>query len=214
VFLTPSSRRFLIALACGLGLSARVLALDVLVVDQNNEPLANAVVSIPKGSIAQVPTEAAVMDQQNKRFVPYVLAIEKGRQVVFPNSDSIRHHVYSFSEAKTFEIKLYKGVPNQPLAFEKEGIVVLGCNIHDSMIGYIYVSPWPEFAMTSDSGRLRLEGEHNEVLVWHPRLKSGTTPIRVPLTETAEVHTLKLDVKAPVKRSFKNKFNRYYDDES
>jgi hypothetical protein len=102
-----------------------------------------------------------------------VLAVQVGTAVAFPNSDDIRHHVYSFSPAKTFELKLYKGIPSNPLIFEHPGTVVLGCNIHDQMVGYIYVLPTPYFAKTGPSGRVELTGlpgGRYDVQIWHPRL--------------------------------------------
>ena len=112
------------------------------IVDQNNVPLANAVVEYAAAIPAQqaVNEQIYIMDQVNKQFVPHVLVIPENSFVSFPNSDDIRHHVYSFSSAKTFELKLYAGKPKSPVQFNKKGLVVMGCNIHDSMVGYIYVS--------------------------------------------------------------------------
>ncbi len=77
------------------------------------------------------------MDQQGHQFVPHLLVVQAGTEVTFPNSDNVSHHVYSFSPTKPFELPLYKGDVYPPVTFEKAGIVVVGCNIHDSMLGYI-----------------------------------------------------------------------------
>jgi len=115
------------------------------------------------------------MDQQNKAFVPHVLVVPVGTPVMFPNRDNIRHHVYSFSPAKRFELPLYIGTPAAPVVFDKPGVVVLGCNIHDWMVGYIYVSATPYFAKTGEDGRARLgdvpAGAY-EARVWHPRMRA------------------------------------------
>jgi hypothetical protein len=103
-----------------------------------------------------------------------VMAVQAGTAVSFPNSDNIRHHVYSFSPAKKFELPLYSGVPAEPVVFDKVGFITLGCNIHDWMIAYIAVLPTPYFQVTRQDGRAVLKdlpaGQHT-VRVWHPALK-------------------------------------------
>jgi len=114
-----------------------------------------------------------VVDQIDKEFVPRVKPILVGSQVSFPNHDNIRHEVYSFSPAKTFELPLYAGTPAKPVLFDKPGVVVLGCNIHDWMVGYIYVSESPWFAKTAADGKTVLRGlppGRYVVRAWHPRL--------------------------------------------
>ena len=93
-----------------------------------------------------MPTAASpreVVDQIDKEFVPYVKPVRTGSFVQFPNKDHIRHHVYSFSAPSKFELPLYMGTPAQPVLFDKPGVVKLGCNIHDWMIGYVYVTDSP-----------------------------------------------------------------------
>lgn len=113
------------------------------------------------------------MDQRDQEFAPHVLAIHTGTQVKFPNSDNIRHQVYSFSPAKRFELRLYEGTPSDPLLFDKPGVVVLGCNIHDWMVGYIYVTDDSWFGVTDSNGQLKLDqmpaGHYNATL-WHPQI--------------------------------------------
>ena len=162
------------------------------VVDQTGAPVSNAVISLLQGEITSVPSDAAIMDQVDLQFKPLVLTVKKGRQVIFPNSDNIRHHVYSFSEPKSFEIKLYAGVPKQPLLFDQAGIAVLGCNIHDSMVGYIYVADSPYFWQTSETGQISLAGvtainqskqPPERIRIWHPWSDQGTSPIEVKLSD-------------------------------
>ncbi len=74
----------------------------VLVLDQNGQPLANAVIESRHEALQRVPDEIAVIDQVNKRFEPMVIAIAQGQSVNFPNNDNIRHHVYSFSPIRQF----------------------------------------------------------------------------------------------------------------
>ena len=113
-----------------------------VVVTSNGQPVADAVVvAVPTdGALPAGKVRAEQLDQIDKEFVPRVKPVLVGSTVAFPNKDSVRHHVYSFSPAKRFELPLYAGVPSQPVLFDRPGVVVLGCNIHDWMVGYIYVA--------------------------------------------------------------------------
>lgn len=165
-------------------------SVEALVTDDRGKPVADAVISTTPAvaSAATRPAAPAVMDQQNKEFVPYVLAIPVGTPVAFPNRDNIRHHVYSFSAAKRFELPLYIGTPATPVVFDTPGVVVLGCNIHDWMVGYVYVMGTPYFAKTGPDGRAYV-GElplgAYEVRVWHPRMKGDPEKTGQPATIAA-----------------------------
>ena len=98
----------------------------------------------------------AAIAQVDREFVPYMTVLQTGTTVTFPNRDPIQHHVYSFSPAKSFEIKLYSGKSPSEILFDKPGVVTLGCNIHDWMIGYMLVVSTPYFAKTDAGGIARL----------------------------------------------------------
>ena len=123
------------------------------------------------------------MDQRARQFAPTVVPIQAGTDVLFPNSDDVRHHVYSFSYPNAFELKLYHGEPSEPVRFDDAGIVVLGCNIHDGMIGYLQVVDTPWFATSPASGTARIAnapvGAYT-LRVWHPDL--GTRYLNRPVT--------------------------------
>ncbi|RUO79629.1 methylamine utilization protein [Pseudidiomarina taiwanensis] len=144
--------------------------LDVVVFDNSGAPLAEAIVSIP--ILANEPTQpsTAIVDQVDKMFVPFVLPVRPGVTINFPNSDNIRHQVYSFSEAKPFELPLYSNQEAPAITFDKPGLVVLGCNIHDGMRAYVLVSPYIESVVTDADGVATLSSEmdFNEVSVWYP----------------------------------------------
>lgn len=151
---------------------ASAATFTALVVDPQGKPLADAVVTLKGAASAPAAVMKADMDQRDQEFSPRVLAVHTGTQVKFPNSDNIRHQVYSFSPAKRFELRLYEGTPSEPLLFDKPGVVVLGCNIHDWMVGYIYVTDEPVFGVTDSNGALTLENltpGHYEATLWHPR---------------------------------------------
>jgi plastocyanin len=150
--------------------------IQAMVVDPQGRPVADAVVVVvpadPNVRLPARPREG-VVDQIDKQFVPKLQVVDVGTAITFPNNDHVRHQVYSFSPAKRFELPLYAGVPAKPIVFEKPGIVVLGCNIHDWMIGYIYVSESPYFAKTRADGSAtlaNLPARTYIVRVWHPQM--------------------------------------------
>ncbi len=166
----------LLALAsCWLSDNVQAGALAVAVKDAHGAAVSDAVVYAEGvGATAQPAKAQAVIDQQSKEFIPYVTAVQVGTAINFPNKDNIRHHVYSLSLAKKFELPLYAGVPAQPVSFDREGFVTLGCNIHDWMIAYVAVLPTPFFHVTAEDGEARLEGlpaGSYAVQVWHPSLQ-------------------------------------------
>lgn len=148
-------------------------SLQAQLVDATGQPLGDAVLTLQGPQGAPASPAPAVMDQVQKQFAPAVLAVRTGTEVSFPNSDDIRHQVYSFSPAKRFELRLYKGTPSAPVRFDKPGVVVLGCNIHDWMLGYIYVTDDPWFAVSDASGKVQIDklpaGRYRMTL-WHPQL--------------------------------------------
>ncbi len=176
----PLARAVVLLLACCGSSLASAAEVRWQVLDVSGAPLPNAVVAVLGAEPAIAPALRAVVDQREKQFSPYVLAVPRGTQVSFPNSDQTRHHVYSFSTAKTFELKLYAGVEAPPVTFETAGTVVLGCNIHDHMIGYVYVLDGAAHAVTDEGGRastgLKRPGSHR-VQVLHPRLPEQGVPL-------------------------------------
>lgn len=152
--------------------SSAAIAQTIQLLDQSGKPIHNAVVAIAlaNGLNTSAPEALAVMDQMNKQFLPNVLIIQQGQHVSFPNSDNIRHHVYSFSATKPFEIKLYKGAVTEPILFDQPGIVVLGCNIHDNMVGYIYVAHNETTYLSDVKGKVDLPAGTDEISIWHANL--------------------------------------------
>jgi plastocyanin len=180
-----------LTLCCG-AIPGFAAELRVLVKDHHGKSVADAVVmATPTDSknarLAKPPVDA--VDQVDKQFVPYVKPVFVGSKIHFPNSDNIRHQVYSFSPAKKFELPLYAGTDAPPVIFDKPGVVVLGCNIHDWMVGYIYVSETPFFAKTETAGTATLidlpPGEYT-VRVWHPSMERGEETTIRQVTLNAE----------------------------
>ena len=135
--------------------------LEVMLKDAKGQPVADAVVTFAP---AQGPKRAVhfpwpmVMAQQNIAFVPHVLIVPVGANVAFPNLDTVRHDVYSFSAAKRFELKLYGREETRSVLFDKAGVVAIGCNIHDRMSGFIIVVDTPYAGKSDASGRVVIPG--------------------------------------------------------
>lgn len=158
----------------------------------SNTPLSEAVIVLP------LPAATAGVDarmaQENRQFVPHVLVVPPGTDVVFPNRDNTQHHVYSFSPARTFEIKLYAGVPEAPVHFGATGVVELGCNIHDQMQGFILVTD-RNYGITDDQGMLTLRWPDDRpppgrIQAWHPRLTDNTELVDVAINRNEGTPTM------------------------
>jgi plastocyanin len=170
------------ALACS---AAGAATLTVTIADSAGKPLADGVVLLdPVGAkVAVKPMADAEISQAKRQFQPRVTVVTTGTRVSFPNFDTVRHHVYSFSPIKTFELKLYAGVPNAPITFDKPGFAVLGCNIHDTMAAWVVVADTPFHARSGADGMARVEGVPAgayTLRVWHAGL--AAEPASNPLT--------------------------------
>jgi plastocyanin len=194
----------LFAGGCACAADAPAGSLVARVVAAGGQPVADAVVIAVPVDPASVPAgraRAEQLDQIDKEFVPKVKAVFVGSTVAFPNKDTVRHHVYSFSPARRFELPLYAGVPSQPVLFDKPGVVVLGCNIHDWMVGYIYVAESPWFGKTGADGRVviaDLPPRRYAVRVWHPQQESDEETTRRTL-DIAAGQTLDATWTVPLK---------------
>ena len=159
--------------------------------DQHGAALPDTVVSLTPAVRTPAPTQATVMiDQRGLRFTPGVLAVQAGTAVSFPNSDQVRHHVYSFSPTKRFELRLYKNTPTEPLVFDVPGVATIGCNIHDWMIAYVVVVDTPHFATTATEGSVRIDvpdGDY-DLRIWHARRRDGDATV-LPAPERVHIDT-------------------------
>ena len=168
-------------------LVSRATSVSVVVGDAAGGPLGDAVVMLePTAGHAPVkPMTGVQIAQHDLQFDPQLSVVTVGTSVLFPNQDTVRHHVYSFSAAKTFQIKLYAGVPHTPITFDKPGVAVLGCNIHDQMVAWVIVVDTPFYARSNAAGRVRIDGvpPGGYVLhVWHSSLAENAPPMTMPIT--------------------------------
>jgi len=172
------------ALACALEAAAASFA--AVVRTPAGKPVEDAAVVLDPVAGKVPPAKArTAIEQRDREFVPYLTIVQKGTAVDFPNRDKLKHHVYSFSPAKTFELKLYSGKPAAPVVFDKVGEVALGCNIHDWMEAHVLVVDTPWFAKTGADGVARIQrapaGAY-QLRLWHPRQKSAAAPQRIEVS--------------------------------
>jgi len=172
--------RGLILIAGGLGLTAPLAAapLAVRVVDASGRPVRDAVVTLyPAGNAARAPRASGrfAVSQKNIQFHPFLTIVPVGADVSFPNFDPTKHHVYSFSPAKRFELKLFARDQSRTVHFDKAGVVALGCNIHDQMSAFIVVTDSVWTARTSAQGVATFADAPNSpgrLTAWHPFLRA------------------------------------------
>lgn len=186
----------LFSLAMGPAHAGRVA---VEVVDVEGRPVRDAVVSLePLAGTAAKPSVPATryVDQKNETFLPYVTALHAGDSIVFRNSDGTRHQVYSFSDLAKFEFVLKPGESSPPLVLPRPGNIAVGCNIHDMMIAYLYVTKDADMATTDAKGQAVLDGVgagRYRAHAWHPQMRPG---IALP------VQGLQVDDSTPGKVTF------------
>jgi plastocyanin len=169
------------ALLFGVCTASNAADVTVRLTDGSGKPLGNAVVFVQAtGPAPRAPgPKRATVVQRDRVFDPFVTVVEKGTAIDFPNEDTMLHHVYSFSPAKRFEIKLYKGTPSAPVVFDTPGIVVVGCNMHDWMLAYVVVVDTPYFAKSAANGVARIANVPagtQDLMAWYPGMRE---PVRL-----------------------------------
>ncbi|MBV8666114.1 MAG: methylamine utilization protein [Burkholderiaceae bacterium] len=180
---------------------AATLTVDVS--DSTGAPMPDAAVYAEAAGGQELPKAMhdVEIQQKKRQFLPLLTVIQVGTKISFPNNDTVKHHVYSFSPAKVFDIPLYSGKTGAAQSFDKIGTVVLGCNIHDQMIAYVQVVNTPYFGKTDASGKVRIEGlppGKYTLKAWYYNLPVTAQVVEQALTMTAADAdaSFKLGVKA------------------
>lgn len=197
----PRRLTLLMPLALALAAEAPAWAVDVTVQveDSAGKPLTDAIAyAIPDQPAALASgRRTVIIDQVHRQFVPRVNVVQVGTAVRFPNSDNIRHSVYSFSQPKIFQLKLYAGKAANPVVFDKPGLVVLGCNIHDSMVGWVVVVNTPFFARSNSAGQVLLQNlpaGNYSLHVWHEPLLNEPPAQPLHVAERGASQTVRVRV--------------------
>jgi plastocyanin len=201
----PTFLRCAASAACCL-FSAQALASGIVaqVLDSAGKPVPDAVLyAEADGQNLPKPLKPGEISQKGLKFIPLVTVIQTGSKVSFPNNDKVRHHIYSFSAAHKFDQKLYSGTTAEPQLFDKAGVVVLGCNIHDRMLAYVRVVDTPYFAKTDASGvaSIDIPGGGKFVLkAWHPDMVGGQPVEQAIVVKAGDADTaasFKMTLKPP-----------------
>jgi plastocyanin len=166
--MSPRHSRFSLAVAgavCALMLAQTIAAraagrIEGVVELPSPDDLTSAVVYVEEvsGRTFAPPAQPAVMEQHRTQFVPHVLPILRGTTVRFPNTDRVRHNIFSPSPAKPFNFGIYYPGEEKQLRFDELGTVTLLCNIHEQMSAYILVLQNPYFARVGPDGRYSIDG--------------------------------------------------------
>ena len=188
------------------GPSAQAADLTISVRDGGGNPVPDAVVMAYVGG---QPSKAPIkfdwpyrVAQQNIQFTPFVLIVPAGAEVMFPNLDKVRHHVYSFSAGNKFELKLYGREENRVVRLPAVGVAAIGCNIHDQMVGFIKVVDTAYAAKSDSAGVATLRGVPDGAVVvriWHPYLRAPKNEKVLPITATRGVmrEAVSIDLRPP-----------------
>lgn len=203
---TPHSRRLACAaILCLATAGASASGVAVHVADLAGAPLPDAVVYLEAepGQNLPKPLKTAEIEQKGLKFLPLVTVVQTGSRIEFPNNDKVRHHIYSFSPAHKFDQKLYSGTSATPQIFDKAGIVVLGCNIHDKMVAYVRVVDTPYHGKTDAAGIVRVDAPAGKYVlkVWHFNMAGGGQPaeqaLLVKAGDAPGTAAMKLAMKPP-----------------
>ena len=153
----------------------------------------NVVVYIEEvgGNKYSAPLEHGVVDQLNLTYVPHVIAVQKGTTIDFPNSDLIRHNVFSPPECcKQFNLGTYAMGIIKTVTFDESCEIPLLCNVHSEMSAFIVVLDNPYFSVTGRDGVFKIEnvppGTY-KLKAWHEKLMTVTKDVTVESGKTASV---------------------------
>ncbi len=164
--------------------AAHAATVTVTVRQPDGAPLTDGVVMIESAAAPRaVPHGPYAIEQKQIAFQPHVLVVPVGAQVTFPNRDTVRHHVYSFSKAKRFDLKLYGREDHRSITFDTAGVVALGCNIHDSMSGFVIITATPLYAKTDAQGRVSIPdvpAGNVTLRLWSPSIRNSGNTLSKP----------------------------------
>jgi plastocyanin len=177
-------------LCMGIASAAQAATVAVTVIDRDGKPVVDAVVTVTPAAAGAgrapqaAPAAQATIAQTGMRFVPAVTVVPIGARLTFANNDPWEHHVrgsaaglaqFSASSAGGFELRVPGKIEGQParsaeVTVNQPGAMLLGCHLHASMSGYVYVSDSPWTHRTGVDGGVVFNDVPNgaaQVRVWH-----------------------------------------------
>jgi hypothetical protein len=154
----------------------------------------NIVVSIEeiRGVDYPAPVEHGTIGQFDRTFVPHVIAVQKGTVIDFPNSDIVKHNVFSPQDGcKQFNLGTYEvGIVKQVI-FDKLCVVPIQCNVHAEMSAFVAVFDNPYFVVTLKDGNFKIDNippGNYTLKTWHEKFESVTHEVRVGEGEIINVN--------------------------
>lgn len=183
--------------------AARAEDYRAFLVNQNNDPVGAVLVTLHPldDPVPQMTAQADLeIAQRDLRFDPGMLIAPLGSEVAFPNADNTGHHVYSFSPAKIFDLRIIAGGQSESVLFDRAGTVAIGCNIHDNMVGFIHVVDTPWAAISNAAGLVQIpdvpDGRYR-LRVWHEALdaRNNQNETEITLTPARVVEDIQLDLR-------------------
>lgn len=194
---TPAKCLFGLIFSTWMAMAAHAGTVQVSVVDREGKPAQDAVVVLvhatARSASTSLPAMATVANEK-MQFIPAVTVVARGAKVRFVNNDPWDHHVrgaptnsifantpeaYAAGRnAGGFELRLQgkddgKPAKFQDVTFDQTGpqtAVGLGCFLHGSMRGSVYVSDSPWATKTNAEGIATFDNVPDgavQVRVWH-----------------------------------------------
>jgi hypothetical protein len=161
----------------------------VKVVDPENRPIVDMIVylmPLEEQSVDEYKVPPLVINQAERKFKPYLSVVQKGLALTFNNEDDITHQIYSASASNRFSLRVKSGDKKSIEPLKNTGKILMGCNIHDWMGGYLLVLDTPLYTKTNEAGIAKIQvsedGEY-QLSVWHPQLM-----------EEDQTHTRKINI--------------------
>ena len=137
------------------------------------------------------PEEHGILDQFNLTFVPHVIAVQKGTTIDFPNSDLVRHNVFSPPDcSKQFNLGTYDVGVVKHVTFDEAGEIPLLCNVHAEMSAFVLVLENPYFSVTGRDGAFKIENVPPGIYklsAWHEKLRTITKDVTIEAGKTTSV---------------------------
>ena len=206
----------LLIAGCAYSISASAGNVQIQVLDRDGKPVPEAVVVLyPSAATAATAPSllqaSPTIEQERMRFVPALTVVAPGTTLRFTNQDRWDHHVRGnptgvsaaaapAAASSNFELRLAGKADGKPASFadvklDTPGVVLLGCHLHGSMRGHVFVtdSAWTlktdadgiaRFTAVPD-GAAQLRVWHAEQLVDLPRKNLQVQP--TPVLDTMQL---------------------------
>lgn len=205
---------YVISIALSASLSAAELSIRI--VENNAHPVHDTVVELIGTDIEPALVTHLAISQVDKEYIPELSIIPRGSNVTFLNKDPFKHHVYSVSKGNDFDLPLYEGEPAEQITFNTPGVVKMGCNIHDWMLAFAYISQSERVETTDASGLVVFKdlapGQY-QLNVWNPRLRNNKKVISQSISIQDDQNIskeVKLKLRNKVRKKMRNEDESNY----